>query len=186
MFWGARCRSAALCRGHGYRQSSLYLYHIIITAMHHTLIMNCCTPSTPLVIRSPSQPPHRHPRRRWSSSGARSYAARVDPGARRPCHTHRRRMAWRRYASVATEHEVNGRSTWRVLVTYVFRQVGRLRERSVRGTRSAEGRALYSWRRAHLSQNVHLNGLWPLCVRLWIVRAPATVNALPHPGKSQR
>ena len=34
------------------------------------------------------------------------------------------------------------------------------------------------------SQYVHLNGLLPLCVRLWIVNAPAIANALPHPGKS--
>ena len=34
------------------------------------------------------------------------------------------------------------------------------------------------------SQYEHLNGLLPLCVRLWIVSAPAIANALPHPGKS--
>jgi hypothetical protein len=35
-----------------------------------------------------------------------------------------------------------------------------------------------------LSQYAHWNGLSPECVRLWIVSAPATVNALSHPGKS--
>ena len=34
------------------------------------------------------------------------------------------------------------------------------------------------------SQYVHLNGLCPLCVRLWIVKAPVIAKDLPHPGKS--
>ena len=36
-----------------------------------------------------------------------------------------------------------------------------------------------------LSQYEHLKGLWPLCVRLWIVSAPVMANDLPQPGKSQ-
>ena len=34
----------------------------------------------------------------------------------------------------------------------------------------------------HLSQYVHLNGLCPLCVRLWIVSAPVIANDLPQSG----
>lgn len=36
-----------------------------------------------------------------------------------------------------------------------------------------------------LSQYEHLKGLWPLCVRLWIVSAPVMANDFPQPGKSQ-
>lgn len=39
-------------------------------------------------------------------------------------------------------------------------------------------------RQIYRSQYVHLNGLLPLWIRLWMVSAPAMANAFPQPGKS--
>jgi hypothetical protein len=34
----------------------------------------------------------------------------------------------------------------------------------------------------YLSQYVHLNGFSPLCVLLWMVKAPVMAKDFPHPG----
>lgn len=36
----------------------------------------------------------------------------------------------------------------------------------------------------HRSQYLHLKGFRPICVRRWIVSAPAMAKAFPHPGTS--